>query len=195
VPGHTPYEAVANYRAPISRALRTLNPEAYLVQGRSSYNYTVGAEGYWRLGDDEGLRLTARDSRQSMRFHAEQQYRIIDCDPAKHESELGCYRVTTLMYAYELTVDSSTVWSMHWHPVGDSDEFRPHFHIAGADDRPFSVKHHLPSSRHTIEDAVEWCIRHGAQPADGNWADVIAETKGLHVLHRSWSMTPNEPHG
>lgn len=195
MPGHTPREAVVNYRAPIARAIRTLNQEAFLVPGRDSYNYQVGARGYWRLGDEDGLRLTARDSDLSMRFHAEQHYRIVDCDPKRHEPELGCYRVTTLMYAYELTLNNSTLWQMHWHPIGESDEFRPHFHIAGGDDHPFSVKDHLPSSRHTVEDAVEWCILHGAEPADEKWADIIAETKGVHVLHRSWAMSPDEPHG
>lgn len=195
VPGHNPHEAVVNYRTPMARAIRTLNAEAFLVPGRDSYNFQLGAHGYWRLGDENGLRLTPHDSDLSMRFHAEQHYRIIECDPASHDPELGCYRVSTLMYAYELIVNNSTVWAMHWHPIGDSDEFRPHFHISGGDDQRFSVKDHLPSSRHTIEDAVEWCITHGAVPADENWADIVAETKGVHVLHRSWAMSPDEPRG
>jgi hypothetical protein len=116
-------------------------------------------------------------------------------DPKKHVPELGRYRVTTLMYTYELVVDGSTVWSMHWHPDGQGAEFRPHYHLSGGDDHPFSVKDHLPSGRHTIEDAVEWCILHGAVAADDKWETVIAETKGVHVLHRSWSNTPNEPRG
>jgi hypothetical protein len=195
VPGHTPYEAVENYRTPIVRAVKTLNPTAFLVPGRNSHNYQLGARGYWRLGDETGLRLTPHNPDLSMRFDAEQHYRIVECDPEKHEPELGCYRVTTLMYAYELTVNNSTAWQMHWHPVGDSDEFRPHFHISGSDDQPFSVKDHLPSGRHTIEDAVEWCITQGAVPADPKWADIIAETKGVHVLHRSWSIAPDEARG
>lgn len=193
MPGNSAYEAVVNYRAPIVRAVRTLNPEAFLVPGRQSRNFQLGAEGYWRLGDEEGLRLTAADGVSSMRFQAEQAYQIVECDPDKHDPELGCYRVTTKMYAYELIVDGVTLWQMHWHPDGRSHEFRPHYHISG-DDR-FSVKDHLPSARHTIEDAVEWCITHGAVAADPNWEAVCAETKGIHVLHRSWSMVPNEPRG
>lgn len=165
------------------------------MQGRNSFNYQLGAEGYWRLGDEEGLRLTPADGESRTRFHAEQQYRIVECDPKKHDPELGRYRVTTLMYTYELVVDGSTVWSMHWHPDGQGAEFRPHYHLSGGDDHPFSVKDHLPSGRHTIEDAVEWCILHGAVAADDKWETVIAETKGVHVLHRSWSNTPNEPRG
>ncbi|MDC8970842.1 hypothetical protein [Mycobacterium marinum] len=194
MPGHTPYEAVQNYRDPIIRAIRTLNPQAYIAVGSRS-DFQVGAEGYWRLVDEDGLRLTPKNGSSSMRFMAEQRYKIIDCEPGKHEPELGCFRVTTLMYAYELIVDRVKVWKMHWHPDGKSDEFRPHYHISGCEDQPFSVKDHLPSGRHTIEDAVEWCIRHGASPADGDWATVIAETKGVHVLHRSWSISPNEPRG
>lgn len=194
MPGHTPYEAVQNYRDPIIRALTTLNPTAFLIPGRHSYNYQVGAAGYWRLGDENDLRLTPADSDRSMRFRAEQAYQIVECDPQRHEPELGGYRVTTTMYAYELLVNDCMVWAMHWHPDGKSDEYRPHFHIAGCDDQPFSARDHLPSGRHTVEDAVEWCITHGAVPADANWADIIAETKGLHVLHRSWSIAPDQLH-
>jgi hypothetical protein len=55
------------------------------------------------------------------------------------------------------------------------------------------VKDHLPTGRHTIEDAIAWAVTHGAEPADENWEDIIAEAKGVHVLHRSWSVTPDEP--
>jgi hypothetical protein len=195
VPGRNPHEAVDNYRTPIVKAVKTLNQTAFLVPGRNSHNYTLGAEGYWRVGDEEGLRLTSADGESRMKFHAEQAYRIVECDPRKHDPELGCYRVTTLMYAYDLVVDDSTVWAMHWHPDGEGDEFRPHYHLSGCGGHPFSVKDHLPSGRHTIEDAVEWCVLHGAEPANKDWAHVIAETKGVHVLHRSWSNWPNEPHG
>ncbi|ASL17284.1 hypothetical protein MYCOZU2_04922 [Mycobacterium intracellulare subsp. chimaera] len=165
------------------------------MPGRGSHNYKLDAEGYWRLGDENGLRLTSHNSELSMTFNAEQHYRIIECDPEKHDPELGWYRVTTRMYAYELLVNDTKVWAMHWHPDGQGGEFRPHYHLSGSDHHPFSVKDHLPSGRHTIEDAVEWCVRHGAVPADPNWEAVIAETKGVHVLHRSWSMSPDEPHG
>lgn len=167
---------------------------AFLVPGRESHKYWVGAEGYWRLGDEEGLRLTPRDAEcRSIRFEAEQRYRIVECDSKRYDPELGKFRVTTLMYAYELVVDDITVWQMHWHPDGrNSDERHPHYHISGHDH--FSVKDHLPSGRHTIEDAVAWCITHGAKPTDPQWEVVCAETKGVHVLHRSWSVTPDEPH-
>lgn len=82
-----------------------------------------------------------------------------------------------------------------WYPFGEGDEYRPHYHLAGGDDDPFSIKDHPPSGRHTIEDAIEWAVTHGAVPADENWANIIAETKGRHVLHRSWSNTPDEPNG
>ena len=90
------------------------------------------------------------------------------------------------MYAYEFIVDGVTLWAMHWHPDGQSEEFRPHYHLAGGEH--VSVRHHLPSGRHTIEDAVEWCIRYGAVAADPNWDKVCVETKDVHVLHRSWSV-------
>lgn len=122
-----------------------------------------------------------------MVFYAEQAYKIVECDPAKHDMSLGPYRVTTTMYAYELTVDGYLAWQMHWHPDGQGDEYRPHFHLPGRD--------HLPSARHTIEDAVEWCIRYGAESVVEGWQARLAASKGLHELYRSWSVTPNEPRG
>lgn len=97
MPGHTPREAVENYRGPIRRAVKTLNSTAFLVPGRNSHNFQLGAEGYWRLGDEEGLRLTPRNGISHMRFQAEQSYRIVKCDPRKHDPELGSYRVKTLI--------------------------------------------------------------------------------------------------
>ena len=188
VPGKTEQEAVQNYREPILHAVQCLSTTAFLIPGRHSYNYSVGAAGYWRLGDENGLRLKpASGDVHEMVFHAEQAYRIVECEPDKHETELGKFRVTTTMYAYELTIDGQMQWRMHWHPDGLSEEGRPHFHLPGRD--------HLPSPRHTIEDAIEWCVEYGAIPAVADWRDRLITSKTVHQLHRSWSEAPSETRG
>lgn len=161
---------------------------AHLIPSRGSHNYQLDAEGYWRLGDENGL-LLRTNNRQTFVFQAEQAYRIVKCDPRRHDPRLGEFRVTTLMYAYELTIDGGLAWRMHWHPDGRSAEWRPHYHLPGKD--------HLPSGRHTLEDAVEWCILFGAVPEvpKDEWTRRLAESKGVHELYRSWSMTPGEPRG
>ncbi len=188
MPGKTEYEAVSNYREPILHAVQCLSSDAYLIPSPGSYNYSLGAEGYWRLGDENGLKLQPSSSEiGGMRFCAEQAYRIIECDPEKHEPELGCFRGTTTMYAYELTIDGEMAWQMHWHPDGVSEDPRPHYRLP--------AQNHLPNARHTIEQAVEWCIRYGAEPVVADWESRLAASRGVHELHRSWAVDPAEPRG
>jgi hypothetical protein len=184
VPGRTEYEAVQNYLTPVIDGIRVLSPTAHLIPSPGSRNYSVGAEGYWRLGDENGLALRSQDGR-TLTFTASQAYRIVECDPAKHDMSLGCYRVTTTMYMYGLASEGSKLWDIHWHPDGQGDEWRPHLHLPD--------REHLPTGRLTIEDAVEWCVRFGVEPVVKDWENRLALSKGLHELHRSWSGTPDEP--
>lgn len=117
-------------------------------------------------------------------FAAEQWYRIIEVDEERFPNANGKYRVTTLNYAYELRVDGLLEWQMHWHPQGDSYETRPHNHLAS---RPGA---HLPTARHTIEDAVEWCVEYGAVPTCDDWLERITESKVVHEDNRTWSDKP-----
>lgn len=80
---------------------------------------------------------------------------------------------------------------MHWHPAGVSDEWRAHYHLSCGE----VCADHSPSSRHTIEDAVEWCIGFGAKPAvsEKKWTAALAKSKAKHEEHRSWSGTPDKP--
>ncbi|WP_423488166.1 hypothetical protein [Mycobacteroides sp. PCS013] len=185
MPGRSCHEAVEKYLEPIFNAVRILVSNAQLIGGPNFYNRQVGQSGYWRLGGEDGLRLRSNDGRDRT-FYAEQAYTIIESEPDRREA--GKFRVTTDEYAYNLTVDGIFVWKMHWHPEGRSEEWRAHYHLTCGE----IAGNHLPSGRHTIEDAVEWCIRFGAQPevSEERWADVLTMSKKKHELHRGWSGTP-----
>jgi hypothetical protein len=186
VPGRTAHEAVENYLDPIRQAVRLLVPTAHLVGGPNFHNRKVNESGYWRLGEENGLLLASKDGRVR-RFHAEQAYRIIESEPQYQEA--GKFRVTTLEYAYELVVDNTRIWKMHWHPEGRSDEWRAHYHLSCGE----VYGEHLPSGRHTIEDAVEWCIQFGATAAvddEDQWREMLSASKAKHEQHRAWGGTP-----
>lgn len=110
-------------------------------------------------------------------FRASMKYRFI-------EHEQG-YRVTTLEYIYSLSLADAELWDLHWHPVGDSPETRPHLHASIPN--AGSKRQHRPTGRMTFEDAVEWAILSGVPPAREDWAEIIEGSKAVHVKHRSWS--------
>lgn len=109
-------------------------------------------------------------------FRASMKYKFVPLD--------GGWRVTTLEYIYSLGVADVQAWAMHWHPIGSSPETRPHLHITipNAGDK----HEHRPVPRMTFEDAVEWVITSGVEPARGDWGDILRGSKELHVRHRSW---------
>lgn len=185
MPGRTPYAAVENYLDPLRKALGVLATHPTLILGKKQ-EYALNATGYWRLGAEDGLQLRF-DGGSAAYFQAEQQFRIVEVDPDGDNNRDDKYRVTTLMYAYELRVDGLVQWQMHWHPQGNSPETRPHFHLAS---KPGA---HLPSGRHTLEDAVEWCVEEGATPTRTDWRQRLFETKEKHEEHRTWSDSPALP--
>lgn len=182
MPGRNGYSAVQNYLDPIRNAMGILAVGPTIILGRKQ-EYDLGSEGYWRLGAEDGLQLKTANGTTAY-FQAEQAFKIVDVDPATQSTSLGKFRVTTLMYAYELRVDGIVEWQMHWHPQGKSPETRPHYHFAR---RPGA---HLPCARHTIEDAVEWCIEGGAVPTREDWAPRLLKTKEKHEEHRTWTDSP-----
>ena len=99
------------------------------------------------------------------------------------EHEQG-WRVTTLEYIYSLSKADVELWAMHWHPIGSSHETRSHIHVAipNAGDK----HEHRPVPRMTLEDAVEWVITSGIEPAREDWREVLNGSKELHVKHRTW---------
>lgn len=94
------------------------------------------------------------------------------------------WRVTTLEYIYSLGLVDAQLWAMHWHPVGDSHETRPHLHVAipNAGDK----HEHRPVPRMTFEDAVEWVISSGVKPAREDWHQILSGSKDLHIQFRTW---------
>ncbi|MGV0154965.1 hypothetical protein ACSW29_16685 [Rhodococcus sp. GB-02] len=185
MPGRKPFEAVQNYLDPIRACLGVLGHPT-LILGRG-VKYELDADGYWRLGAEDGLQLRMANGSTAY-FAAEQAFRIVEVESARRTTA-NRYRVTTLMYAYELKIDGIVEWQMHWHPHGNSYETRPHYHF---NRRPGA---HNPCARHTIEDAIEWCVNEGAQPTTERWREILQTNKQLHEEHRTWSDMPEQSEG
>lgn len=181
MPGRNPYQAVQNYLDPIRECLGVLGHPT-LILGRD-LKYELGAEGYWRLGAEDGLQLRVGGGSTGY-LEAEQAFRIVETDPERRSGAAERFRVTTTMYAYQLRIDGIVEWQMHWHPQGKSPENRPHYHLHS---RPGA---HLPSARHTIEDAIEWCVGAGAETTTSRWEEILLESKKVHQQHRSWDDQP-----
>ncbi|QTJ65868.1 hypothetical protein HYG77_09855 [Rhodococcus sp. ZPP] len=182
MPGRKPFEAVKNYLDPIRDCVAVLgHPTLILAKGQK---YEVGAEGYWRLGAEDGLQLRMTNGSTAY-FEAEQAFRIVEIEPERRTGS-DRYRVTTLMYAYQLKIDGIVEWQMHWHPQGNSYETRPHYHF---NRKPGA---HNPCARHTIEDAIEWCVVEGAVPTTEGWPSILHASKQVHEDHRSWHDQPLE---
>ncbi|MFF3179780.1 hypothetical protein ACFYVD_08010 [Rhodococcus pyridinivorans] len=184
MPGKSIHEAVDNYITPLRRAVLCLNSNAHIVLANRPHK--VDDAGYWRLGDETGLRLKTRhDSRDDWRFFAEQHFSAVEADPAKVDPSLGKYRVTTTMYSYKLEVNGSPKWRMDWHPMRGVKAI-PHMHIEP------NMKAHVPTGRQTLENAVWTCIDMGAVPACSDWESRLLESDFVHKLHRSWIDNPAE---
>jgi hypothetical protein len=97
------------------------------------------------------------------------------------------YRVSTRYYNYRVKLDNGDheiLW--HWHPIGNSDERRPHIHP------PFDLKAHMPGPRYALEDVIESCIELGAKHGCDDWRKRLAVTGGRHKKHQTWTNAPGE---
>ena len=121
-------------------------------------------------------------------FFAQQRFELVPTTEDVHPDYRQLpYRVSTRDYNYRLKLDDGgheIRW--HWHPVGHSDEARPHIHPS------FNLKAHIPGPRYTLEDVIEACIELGASHACEDWRERLAETGGRHKRHRTWATDPNE---
>ena len=131
----------------------------------------------WSINNDDPLVLKG-----GFEFHAEMRYRIV-----VDESEHGRFRVTTESYAYQLDQHGSLLFSLHWHPVGNSPVTGPHLHL------PAAPRGHLVTERMTLEQAVRWCMEFGVVPARKDFEQVLYETESIHRLYRTWSEVPGRP--
>jgi hypothetical protein len=166
VPGRNPYEAFQDFIDPLQMALSCLGVTK--IQVSSGGKQDIDTDHSWLLSDG-GMALG-----DGLFFRAAMRYQIIE------DAQYG-YRITTRSYMYSLLRNGEEVWSMHWHPDGNSDYSEPHFHIPSV-----AGKGHLPASRMTFEEAILWTIRSGAAPAREDWESVLTESYERHVKHRSW---------
>jgi hypothetical protein len=175
VPGDSPYQAVEAFLEPLQRALSCLGSCKIITSpGGKQQISKVHA---WNINSWAGLTLPRIGV-----FRAVMHYEIVLSD-AQHE---GTWRVTTRAYAYGLTTaDGQELWSLHWHPVGQSPVTFPHAHLPA-----LNAQGHFPTERMTLEQSVRWCIESGATPARTDWEPVLAETEGIHKLYRTWADVP-----
>ena len=113
-------------------------------------------------------------------------YEIIPTERASQDR----WRATTRGYRYRISRSDTDLVLMHWHPVGHSPFKQPHLHIPELLGGLRGEKGHLPVSRVTFEDAVEWVITMSGQHARSDWRSVLDRTRQKHLDHRSWSHTP-----
>lgn len=180
MPGRTPHEAVERYLDPIREVLGCLDGVAHVDRtgGR-----LLHGEGAWVVNGGSGIDLARVGVLQ-----ARQRFRVVECDPAKHDTSEGMLRVTTLAYDYQLNgTDGQPRWKMHWHPIGHSDVIYPHLHLPGV------LTGHRATSRMLVEHAVRWAHNDGAEMRRDDWADVLMMSEAHHVLYRTWSSVPETP--
>lgn len=179
MPGRTPQEAFRAFIDPLIAATACIGT-AKIVPSPGAQHLT-DREHSWALNALGGGLVF----KGGFCFKASMKFRYV-------EHEVG-WRVTTLEYIYSLTVGDAEAWQMHWHPVGKSPEVRPHLHAAVG---PAGTKRqHLPTSRMTYEDAIEWLIAQDiATPTTDKWADILGASKAVHVQYRSWSGDGPSPY-
>jgi hypothetical protein len=181
MPGRSPHEAVEFFLQSFRDAVGVLEGFSRIVVSQSG-GYRKGQLYSWMLNGPEGMELgDVGVLRAAMWFE------VVDADPAKHDKP---YRVTTRGYNYWLTMPSGQdAWRVHWHPTGNSDVSYPHVH-------PMPSYGHFLTPRLTFETIVQWCMEMGApltctrEEAD----NFLALVEAPHLLHRTWSDRPDEPH-
>ena len=120
-------------------------------------------------------------------FEAQMHYELV------RDDDSGVWRASTRGYRYRLAKLGHHVFRMHWHPSNVSTYHLPHVHLslAGPEQAMLtSLDEHLPTGRLTFEDAVEWAIEAGVPARRSDWRDVLAQTRALHIQHRSWDTVP-----
>lgn len=136
----------------------------------------------WALNGTRGMAFS-----DGWHFEAQMHYQLIEAP------EVGGWRVRTLGYRYQLALQGTHLWRIHWHPTVTSGYHLPHLHLNLG--RPGEVPvdtmgQHHPTGRMTLEDAVEWVFNAGISPARDDWAEIINRSRDRHVLHRTWATFP-----
>lgn len=163
---------------PIRRAVACLGTAHVTV---SPGGHAPGGTRAWSINLDQGLAL-----RDGWHLEAQMHYEVIRTDDGQE------WRVTTRAYRYRLAHLGHDKVRMHWHPTGKSPYVLPHLHLPEMT-ATTGEKGHLPVSRLTFEDLVEWAIGLGVTPARTDWKSVLDASRALHLQHRTWSDQPPPP--
>jgi hypothetical protein len=145
--------------------------------------HAVGDEGAWILNGPTGMWLEGFGTLFALqRFELVRTTKDIHPDYGRLR-----YRVSTRYYNYRVKLsDGGHEIRWHWHPVGHSDERRPHIHPS------FNLSAHIPGPRYTLEEVIEACIELGAKPACNDWHERLTATGERHKKHRTWTSDPGE---
>lgn len=120
-------------------------------------------------------------------FEAQMHYELVQLAFSRQ------WKVKTHGYRYRLAIRGSHLWRIHWHPTVTSGYHLPHLHLnfGMPGEVPIdSMGQHHPTGRMTLEDAIEWVFNQEIEPARSDWQDVLAQSRRVHVEHRSWSTHP-----
>lgn len=180
MPGRTPNEAFTAFMEPLREAASCLGQVKLVISnGGHSVPDKVHA---WTLNGEIGKVFAG-----GWRFEAQMHYRFDQLAFSKQ------WKVRTLGYRYQLALQGTHLWRIHWHPTTNSGYDLPHAHInfgtIGDLPKP-SLNEHHPTGRMTFEDAIEWVFNRGIRPAKDDWRDILAASRSVHVDNRTWHATP-----
>jgi len=185
VPGQSPSEATDAFLAPIREALSCV-ARAKIITSPGG-RHSVDVPHSWTINNDRGA-----DLGHGQVLSARMRYRIIRDD----REGCGPFRATTDAYMYELADGAHELFALYWHPLGNSLEKLPHFHLGDKllrDDAPIDSKSHMPMPRASFEQAVRWVIEFkGAVPLVQDWDDRLTVCETRFKLYRSWHTHPDE---
>jgi hypothetical protein len=185
VPGRTPAAAFQSFAQPLADALSCiaackLTPSAGGMNNPKQEHQLLANSGQAiELGGPKKLSL-----RVLMR------YRFVE----KDDLEDGPWKVQTLSYSYTVLSHDAEMVNYHWHPGGKSHEAAPHLHLGSTQLHAGSIlshKHHLPTSRVSLEQVIRLLIsEQGVEPRHSDWDARLTLTDGMFQLYRTWSDAP-----
>lgn len=180
MPGRTPSEAFDAFMDPLQSAAACLGQVKLLVSsgGRTNPNGLHA----WSLNGERGKVFP-----DGWRFEASMHYEFSQATFSKE------WKIRTLGYRYQLALQGTHRWRIHWHPTTNSGYDLPHAHLnfgaIGEIDQSTLSQHH-PTGRMTFEDAIEWVFNAGIDPERDDWRDILGASRDVHVKHRTWHTHP-----
>ena len=177
--GRSPAEAVANFLAPLQRAVSCVTPAVLDVHGgyhvaEAPHALTLGVEAPVQMrGPGElALRVTHH-------------YRIIEAEGAR-----GPWKASSVGYLYALDdAQSREVLAYHWHPEGRGGKAHPHLHLGeGALIGHERLKGaHLATGRVALESLLRCAIAElGVEPLREDWREVLDASERRFEEWRTW---------